>query len=129
MIWLGHIIFASMNQMLAVCEIMAHLCAIESPFRARLVRITLQDNPSIAPIADNLTGGYDLNTPVAILLDTFGDLRAGTVAYLEKLPATDRMRPALHAETGLTTLRGQVEALLHHDEVEIKHLTELLPIR
>ena len=67
-------------------EIMAHLCAIESPFRARLVRITLQENPSVAAIADNMTGGYDLDTPAAILLDTFSDLRAGTVAYLEKLP-------------------------------------------
>ena len=70
----------------AVGEIMAHLCAIESPFRARLVRITLQENPSVAAIADNMTGGYDLDTPAAILLDTFSDLRAGTVAYLEKLP-------------------------------------------
>ena len=70
----------------AVGEIMAHLCAIESPFRARLVRITLQENPSVAAIADNMTGGYDLDTPAAILLDTFSELRAGTVAYLEKLP-------------------------------------------
>ena len=69
-----------------VCEIMAHLCAIESPFRARLVRITLQENPSVAAIADHMTGGYDLDTPAAILLDTFSELRAGTVAYLEKLP-------------------------------------------
>ena len=57
----------------AVGEIMAHLCAIESPFRARLVRITLQENPSVAAIADNMTGGYDLDTPAAILLDTFSE--------------------------------------------------------
>ena len=110
----------------AVCEIMAHLCAIESPFRARLVRITLQENPSVAAIADNMTGGYDLDTPAAILLDTFSDLRAGTVAYLEKLPPAGRVRPAVHADTGPTTLRDQVEALLGHDEVEVKRLAELL---
>jgi hypothetical protein len=110
----------------AVCEIMAHLCAIESPFRARLVRMTLQENPSVAAIADNMTGGYDLDTPAAILLDTFSELRAGTVAYLEKLSPAARVRPAVHAESGPTTLRDQVEALLGHDEVEIKRLAELL---
>jgi hypothetical protein len=110
----------------AVCEIMAHLCAIESPFRARLVRMTLQENPSVAAIADNMTGGYDLDTPAAILLDTFSELRAGTVTYLEKLPPAARMRPAIHAETGPTTLRDQMEALLGHDEVEVRRLTELL---
>jgi hypothetical protein len=109
-----------------VCEIMAHLCAIESPFRARLVRITLQENPSVAAIADNMTGGYDLDTPSAILLDTFSELRAGTVAYLEKLPPVGRVRPAVHADTGPTTLRDQVDALLGHDEVEVKRLAELL---
>ena len=105
---------------------MAHLCAIESPFRARLVRITLQENPSVAAIADNMTGGYDLDTPAAILLDTFSDLRAGTVAYLEKLPPAGRVRPAVHADSGPTTLRDQVDALLGHDEVEVRRLTELL---
>jgi len=110
----------------AVCEVMAHLCAVEPPFRARLVRITLQNNPSVAAIADHMTGGYDLDSPASILLDTFSDLRAGTLAILETLPPEARARPALHAETGPTTLRGQVEALLGHDEVEIKHLTEVL---
>ena len=110
----------------AVGEIMAHLCAIESPFRARLVRITLQENPSVAAIADNMTGGYDLDTPAAILLDTFSELRAGTVAYLEELPPAGRVRPAVHADTGPTTLRDQVDALLGHDKVEVKRLTELL---
>ena len=69
------------------------ICAPSSRlFAARLVRITLQENPSVAAIADNMTGGYDLDTPAAILLDTFSDLRAGTVAYLEKLPPAGRVR-------------------------------------
>ena len=110
----------------SVCEIVAHLCAVEPPFRARLVRIALQENPSVAAIADRLTGGYDPDCPVAILLDTFSEMRAGTVAFLENLPPVARVRPALHAETGPTTLRDQVEALLGHDEVEVKRLTELL---
>jgi hypothetical protein len=113
----------------AVCEVMAHLCAVESPFRARLVRMTLQENPSVAAIADHMTGGYDLDCPASILLDTFSELRVGTVAFLENLPPAARARPALHAETGPTTLRDQVEALLGHDEVELKRLTELLEPR
>ena len=110
----------------AVSEVMAHLCAVEAPFRTRLMHITLQENPRVAAIADNLTGGYDLDCPAGILLDTFSELRAGTVAYLEHLPPAACARPARHAETGPTTLRDQVAALLGHDEVEVKRLTELL---
>jgi hypothetical protein len=113
----------------AVCEVMAHLCTVESPFRARLVRITLQENPSVAAIADHMTGGYDLDAPAAILLDTFSELRAGTIAFLENLPAAARARAAMHAETGPTTLRDQVEALLGHDEAEVKRLAELFGSR
>ena len=110
----------------AVCEVMAHLCAVESPFRARMVRMTLQDNPRVAAITDSMTGGFDLDTPAGILLDTFTELRAGTVAYLENLPPGARVRSAVHADTGPTTLREQVEVLLGHDEVEVNRLTALL---
>ena len=110
----------------AVCEIMAHLCAIESPFRARLVRITLQENPSVAAIADNMTGGYDLDTPAAILLDTFSESARRDRRLPGEAAAGWARTSAVHADTGPTTLRDQVEALLGHDEVEVKRLTELL---
>jgi hypothetical protein len=105
----------------SLCEIVSHMCAVEPPYRARLLRIALEDCPHVAAI-DRITGGYDPQTPIGILLDTFAALRAGTLAFLESLPAEARARPALHAQLGPTTLRGQAEALLAHDE---GHLAEI----
>jgi hypothetical protein len=109
------------GEMWSLCEVVSHLCAVESPYRARLVRMALEDNPHVAAI-DRITGGYDPATPVGILLDTFADLRAGTVAFLVNLPPAARARPALHAEVGATTLRGQAEMLLEHDQ---RHLAQI----
>ena len=82
----------------AMCEVMAHLCTVEPPFHARLVRIALQDNPTRGRHRGRISGGYDLDTPATILLDTFSDLRGRTVAFLEALPPAARLRPAVHAD-------------------------------
>lgn len=108
----------------SVCEIVGHMCAIESPYRARLARMTLQDNPSMAAIGC-ITGEYDPDTPVAILVETLGMLRRETVAFLDNLPAIARARPGLHAELGPVTLRDQVEALSAHDEEHLAHIGKL----
>ena len=112
--------------MWSLCEVVAHLCAVEPPYRARLVRMALEDNPHLAAIDDAITGGYDPQTPVAILVDTFTMLRAGTVAFLEHLPPESRARPALHAEVGPTTLRAQAETLLGHDEAHLAQIAARL---
>lgn len=105
----------------SICEIIGHMCAVESPYRARLVRITLEENPRVAAIG-RITGDYDPATPASILVDTFAALRRDTLAFLESLSPMARARPALHAELGPTTLRSQVEALLAHDE---EHLAQI----
>lgn len=105
----------------SVCDIVSHLCALESPYRARLARIVLEANPRVAMI-DRFTGGYDPETPISILVDTFTLLRADTLVFLRSLPPAARVRPAVHAEFGPVTLRGQVAALLEHDR---EHLAEI----
>jgi hypothetical protein len=105
----------------SVCEIIGHMCAIESPYRARLARMTLEDNPRMAAIGC-ITGDYDPETPVGILVETFAMLRRETLALLENLPPMARARPGIHAELGAVTLRDQVEALSAHDE---EHMTRL----
>ena len=109
----------------SVCEIIGHMCAIESPYRARLVRMTLEDNPRMTAIGC-ITGDYDPDTPVGILVETLGMLRRETVAFLENLPAIARGRPGIHAELGPVTLRNQVEALSAHDEEHVAHIAALL---
>lgn len=109
----------------AICDILAHLCAVESPYRARLVRIAIEDNPRVTAIGP-VTGDYDPETPVSILLDTFSRLRSDTIGFLRSLPVDGRARSAIHAELGPITLRGQAEALLAHDEKHLAQVTALL---
>jgi hypothetical protein len=79
-----------------------------------LLRMVLEDNPRISALA-RTTGGFDPDTPIGILLDTFTALRADTMVFLENLPPAARARPALHATRGATTLREEVAALLAND--------------
>jgi len=109
----------------SVCEIIGHLCAIESPYRARLARMALEDNPRMAAIGC-ITGDYDPATPVRILLETLAMLRRETVAFLESLSPLERSRPGIHAELGPVTLRSQVEALSAHDEEHVAHIEKLI---
>lgn len=109
----------------SVCEIIGHMCAVESPYRARLVRMTLEDNPRMAAIGC-ITGDYDPDTPVRILIETLAMLRRETLSFLESLSPLDRARPGVHAELGPVTLRSQVEALSAHDEEHVAHIASLL---
>ena len=106
----------------SVSETISHLCAVESPYRARLVRITLQDNPYVTAIG-RITGDYDPATPVSILIETFMSLRTSTLDFLESLTPVPRARgTAVHAELGPITLRSQVEALLANDEEQLNRI-------
>lgn len=109
----------------SVCDIISHMCALEPPFRARLARIMLEENPRVAVIHRS-TGGYDPKTPVSILLDTFARLRGDTLALLRTLPPAARVRPAVHAELGPITLRSQVESLLAHDREHLAQIASLV---
>jgi hypothetical protein len=109
----------------SICEIIGHMCAIESPYRARLARMTLEDNPRMAAIGC-ITGDYDPETPVRILVETLAVLRRETLALLDNLAPIDRGRPGIHAELGPVTLRSQVEALSAHDEEHVAHIEKLI---
>jgi hypothetical protein len=109
----------------SICEIIGHMCAVESPYRARLVRMTFEDNPRLAAIGC-ITGDYDPETPVRILVDTLALLRRETAAFLDSLPPMARARPGVHAELGPVTLRTQVESLSAHDEEHLAHIEQLV---
>jgi hypothetical protein len=109
----------------SVSEIISHLCAVEPPYRARLVRITLQENPYVTAIG-RITGDYDPDTPLPILIETFTSLRTSTLDFLESLTPVARARPAVHAELGQITLRSQVEALLANDEEQLSRIRAIL---
>ena len=87
--------------------------------------MSLQDNPRMAAIGC-ITGDYDPETPISILVETFAMLRGETVAFLEELPPIARVRPGIHAELGAVTLRTQVEALSAHDEEHLAHIAALV---
>jgi hypothetical protein len=101
------------------------MCAVESPYRARLVRMSFETNPRVTAIGC-ITGDYDPETPVHILVETMAMLRRETVAFLESLEPLARGRPGIHAELGPVTLRSQVEALSAHDAEHLAQIADIL---
>ncbi len=73
-----------------------------------------------------ITGDYDPETPIAILVETFAMLRCETIRFLESLTPLARGRTAVHEELGDITLRSQVEALSAHDEVHLSQIARIL---
>ena len=82
---------------------MAHLCAIESPFRARLVRITLQENPSVAAIAEVPPAATIWTRRPRSFCRTFSDLRA----RYRRLPGETAARWAWYVRLFTRTLGQQ----------------------
>lgn len=98
----------------AVCEMVCTLCAVESSYRARLVRIVLEANPRLGEIEAS-SADYDPHTALRTLCEVFAALRVDTLAFLESQPPVARARAGTSGTSGSTTLRREAEALLAHD--------------
>jgi hypothetical protein len=109
----------------SIAQQIAHLCAVEPPYHARLVRMVLENEPRLAAIGST-TGEYDPGTPASILVDAFAELRGSTIAFLQTLSPVTYSRPGIHVDLGPVTLRSQVEALARHDEHHLAYLARVL---
>lgn len=107
-----------------IAEIVAHLGYTEERMLDRLRCVVTEENPTVAPIDD--PGGHDLSRPLAELLAIFVQRRAETIAFLGALEQRQWGRSLVHARTGPTRLRDQVQAIVTHDN---EHLEEIVRIR
>lgn len=109
----------------SMADVIAHLIAVETPFRERFRRILDEDQPWVPSIRlDEPRPANELET--AALCDLFAQEREQTLKLLRALRAGDWQRPAVHEETGPTTLRFQVQVLVGHD---IEHTSQLAELR
>lgn len=106
-------------------DVIAHLANVEVKFRARFVRMVVQDNPRESFIHPEPTT-HDLTQDVKGLIDIFAAERAATTDYLRGLTHQQWLRTCMHETYGMTKLRKQVEILIGHDN---EHLAQIVEIR
>jgi hypothetical protein len=107
-----------------IAEIVAHLGYTEAHMLERLRCVVAEDNPTVPAIDD--PGGHDLSRPLLEQLAIFVGWRVESITFLGGLEQREWGRPLVHARTGPTRLRDQVQAIVTHDN---EHLEEIVRIR
>jgi uncharacterized damage-inducible protein DinB len=105
-------------------DVVAHLRHIEPLYLARLQRIVVEDEPTVAALYPD-ESAQERMTPVASLCGTFCEARKVTLDWLREITPADWQRPAIHETKGRTTLRLLVQDLVAHD---IEHTAQLAAI-
>jgi uncharacterized damage-inducible protein DinB len=108
-------------------ETLEHLVSTEELLAGRLPRLLTEDDPLlVASNAWAATGGDEATTGTASgaheLASRFHDLRAQTVATLERLSPADWERTGRHPEWGIVTVRSQATYFARH---QASHMAQL----
>jgi len=109
----------------SIKDVIAHLAAVEGLWRERWQRIVAEDTPLVQAFYPG-TGEYDEARPLTEILGDFAAQRRETIALLQGLSQRDWGRPFVHAESGPSRLRDQVQAMVTHDN---EHLNQIVAIR
>ncbi len=105
--------------------VLAHLLHCEPHFQARLACIMRTHNPFLHTFGPTDASPHStVNTP--ILLTTFAAARQQTLRQIYAYRPSDWSRPAVHEQTGKTSLYEQIQIIFHHDT---EHLGQLHDIR
>jgi uncharacterized damage-inducible protein DinB len=108
-----------------VPEVLAHFVYVENRYHERLQQVITEDNPTIPAILPD-------DTPLHLAADTaetfsqFKEARTKTLTMLKSLSPGQWQRPAVHEQTGKTTLRFLVQILIEHD---IEHLNQIVELQ
>jgi uncharacterized damage-inducible protein DinB len=115
-------------------DVLSHLIYVEGRYQERLRRVVEEDNPTVPAIGPEDTP-LDETAVTADLLAQFKESRAETVGFLKSLSPGQWQRPAVHEQTGKTTLRFLVQILIEHDiehlnqMVQLQQATDTVPVR
>ena len=112
----------------SVRQIVCHLADLEAVTFVRFRQVIAEDNPSLPAVnGDAWAEKLDYNRrKLSVALETFRRMRSDNHELLKELPEAAFDRPAVHAETGATTLKGLVLAAAEHVE---EHVREMQAIR
>lgn len=115
----------------SVCEILAHLAALEQVYAERVRRIMAEDSPRLAKYdldgakarQEYSRGAADEN------LEHFARLRRASLALLAGLPPSACARTAIHSELGVITLAHLLNEWANHDLGHLRQIEELYRAR
>lgn len=106
-------------------DVLAHLIYVERGYQAR-INLILSESEPLLPFIDPERAESVSLIPLAELAEQFRTAREETLAVLQALTPGQWQKPAIHATTGRTTLRGQLQILVEHDIDHTNQLVELL---
>lgn len=104
--------------------VVAHLANLEPLYLARLERILQQYDPFLPSLSPDQASAHAA-TPLENLLAYYKSGRSAILRLLYPVRPEDWQRPARHERQGATTLIGQVQALLKHDQAHLGQLVDL----
>ena len=111
----------------SICEVLAHLAALEQIYAERVLRIVAEDSPKLtrydldgAKSRDEYSRGSAGEN-----LALFTRTRRSTLAMLTGLPASAGARTAVHAELGAITMAHLFNEWANHDLGHLRQIAEL----
>ena len=115
----------------SICEVLAHLAALEQVYAERVRRITAEESPQLAK--------YDLDGAKARReysrgsagesLEHFTRTRRASLALLAGLPLSACARTGIHSELGTITLAHLLNEWANHDLGHLRQIEELYRAR
>jgi len=109
-------------------DVLSHLLFVERGYQARIALILSESEPLLPFINPELATDELFISHVAVG-ERFRAAREETLATLQALTPGQWQKPAIHATTGRTTLRSQIQILVEHDIEHTNQLVELLQAR
>lgn len=104
--------------------VLAHLLHCEGLMQQRLAKIASEDNPLVLGFGPKEAPPYS-DKPAYILLDDFEDDRKKTLSQIYTYSTSDWKRRAVHSVQGETTLKEQIENIVHHDTEHLGQMYDL----
>jgi hypothetical protein len=112
------------GQRAQLARVVAHLAAVESLMRERILRMVAQDTPYFRAV--DLSALAETTTSLREALDKLGRERGDTLTTLMTLSLKDWERPAIHERLGQVTVEDLVEQLVEHDRLHLEQVERLL---
>ena len=109
-------------------DVLAHLFFVEQGYQARITLILNETEP-LLPFINPEPAEANSRTPLLDMVEQFRAAREETITTLKALTPAQWQKPAIHATSGRTTLRNQVQILVEHDIEHSNQLAELLQAR
>ncbi len=109
-------------------DVLAHLIYVEQGYQAR-IDLILRETEPLLPFINPQRADDETLAALVDVAEQFRAAREATLVSLQALTPGQWQKPAIHATTGPTTLRSQVQILVEHDIEHTNQLVELLQAR